>query len=276
MTSVFFVLTLAMCLVAILLVALPLLRLNASQRVSSVYAPLLASATIIIASTALYAFTGRPDLIVREADAASRPSAQRAATSPEKSGSVGSLMAGLEARLHKNPDDAKGWLLAATSYEFLGRPEDARAALRRAQDLGLNDAELEQRLQASDAGPSAAAMIRGTVTLAPEAAELVSDTDVVYVIARDVNGPPAPLAVLRRSADELPFEYELSDENAMGAGSALSSAERIMVSAKITPNGDALNAREGLSRPNVEVETGRETVADLLITMDNMSGTTTQ
>jgi hypothetical protein len=65
---------------------------------------------------------------------------------------VGSLVDGLSARLHENPDDAGGWLLLAKSYRFLERPGDARLAYQRAAALGKTDPELAAwlSLQGSD------------------------------------------------------------------------------------------------------------------------------
>ena len=55
---------------------------------------------------------------------------------------VSSLVDGLSARLHENPDDADGWLLLAKSYRFLERRSDARLAYERAAALGKTDPEL--------------------------------------------------------------------------------------------------------------------------------------
>lgn len=66
-----------------------------------------------------------------------------------KLASVTSLVGGLEARLAKDPDDAKGWLLLAKSHDHLGNWNAAWAAYTRAQDLGMSDEVLEIRLAAN-------------------------------------------------------------------------------------------------------------------------------
>jgi cytochrome c-type biogenesis protein CcmH/NrfG len=63
-----------------------------------------------------------------------------------KAGSVSTLITGLQARLAENPDDAKGWLLLAKSYEYLGDPAEARDAYARAVALGISDIEFEAKL----------------------------------------------------------------------------------------------------------------------------------
>lgn len=68
---------------------------------------------------------------------------------PGKAASVTSLIGGLEAKLVENPDDAKGWLLLAQSYDHLGDPRAAWAAYSQAKELGLGDDALEMKLAAN-------------------------------------------------------------------------------------------------------------------------------
>lgn len=60
--------------------------------------------------------------------------------------SVASLVGGLEARLREQPDDGKGWLLLAKSYQHLGRLDDAREAYRKADALGQGDPTVAAQL----------------------------------------------------------------------------------------------------------------------------------
>ena len=68
---------------------------------------------------------------------------------------VRDLIAGLEQRLDRNPDDAKGWVLLAQSHAFLGNTGRVDAAIARAVALGMNENELRRRvgLAASSNGP---------------------------------------------------------------------------------------------------------------------------
>ncbi len=59
---------------------------------------------------------------------------------------VAQLVGGLETRLESDPNDAKGWLLLAKSYDHLGETRKASDAYARAVGLGLSDAEFEFRL----------------------------------------------------------------------------------------------------------------------------------
>ncbi|MEP7099545.1 MAG: tetratricopeptide repeat protein [Burkholderiales bacterium] len=92
-----------------------------------------------------------------------------------------------------------------------------------------------------------AARVGGTVTLAPALRARVSPNDTVYVFARAAkvgNGPRMPLAVLRRQVKDLPLRFTLDDSLAMSPGARLSSADRVVVGARIARAGGA-QARDG-------------------------------
>ncbi len=61
--------------------------------------------------------------------------------------------------------------------------------------------------------------------------------DVVYVFARALQGPPMPLAVVRRKASELPLTLELDDASSMMPQRPLSSVQEIVVEARISRHG---------------------------------------
>jgi cytochrome c-type biogenesis protein CcmH len=88
------------------------------------------------------------------------------------------------------------------------------------------------------AQPSAAARLRGTVQLSPQLAPRIGPGDTLFVFARAADGPRMPLAILRRNAT-LPFEFVLDDSMAMSASQRLSSAERVVVGARISRSGQA-------------------------------------
>ena len=95
---------------------------------------------------ALYASIGRPGIPSKTAVAAMQAKSA-AGNGDRKAASVSTLLMGLEQRLQENPDDAKGWLLLAKSYDHLGRLQDAAGAYDKAAALGLTDDALAARLK---------------------------------------------------------------------------------------------------------------------------------
>ena len=139
---------------------------------------------------------------------------------------VEDMLGKLEARLQREPDDAKGWNLLGKSYEYLGRHEDAQKAYDHAKVLGYTEVV------------SKPAVVRGTVHIDQSVLSDVSATDTVFVFARAVNGPRMPLAVLRKKAGEIPFEFELDDSMAMSPEAKLSGFQSVIVGARISNSGD--------------------------------------
>lgn len=79
--------------------------------------------------------------------------------------------------------------------------------------------------------------VRGTVQLAAGLKKNVKPEDTVFVFARAAEGPPAPLAVLRVKARELPLEFQLTDAMAMAPGMTVSAFPRIVVTARVAKSG---------------------------------------
>ncbi|MFO7764260.1 MAG: hypothetical protein R6V61_11055 [Wenzhouxiangellaceae bacterium] len=78
------------------------------------------------------------------------------------------------------------------------------------------------------------------VVLAPELADRVTGSEAVFVFARAVDGPPAPLAVKRLSAADLPTRVVLSDSDTMAEGLSLSTFPSVSISARISRTGNAI------------------------------------
>ncbi|MEJ2257621.1 MAG: hypothetical protein P8X98_11570 [Woeseiaceae bacterium] len=238
---------LLMTVIAMGFVTTPLVVAHNRNDSGSAKFSLLAVVAVFALGIFLYGVIGKPQFSnVTPAPTATTTTAQL--TQPnsndgnDKVGSVTALLSGLETRLAENPDDAKGWLLLAKSYDHLGRDDDARAAYEKAKALGMTDATLESRLSGGTAqATSSEAAIHGQVSVADAVASQVNPDDVVYVVAK-ADGNPMPLAVLRRSAADLPFDFVLTDENSMVQGGGLSSADSVTVSALLSKTGDALDA----------------------------------
>ena len=109
--------------------------------------------------------------------------------------------------------------------------------------------------------------VNGTVRLDPAFKARVADTDTVFIFARAVeSGRKPPLAVLRKTVKELPFDFTLDDSMSMVPGLNLSSVANVIVGARISKSGNVISSSkdlEGFSKP---VKIGQK---DIVITIDS-------
>ena len=149
MNAIFLASLFLMLLLAMSFATMPLIRGARSSSRGFVNVPVLVVLAALLPAIGLYAAIGRPDVATGGSKNRSyRVEPQRPpADDGKKAASVDELLAGLEQRLQDDPDDAKGWLLLAKSYDHLGREQDAVAAYEKATQLGLTDSELEARLK---------------------------------------------------------------------------------------------------------------------------------
>ena len=109
---------------------------------------------------------------------------------------------------------------------------------------------------ANPKGTVAGPTVRGTVTLSAALKAQARPEDTVFVFARNAEGGPGggrmPLAILRLQVKDLPASFTLDDSLAMGPGMGLSSAQQVVVGARISRSGQAMPQSgdlEGLSAP---------------------------
>jgi hypothetical protein len=174
------------------------------------------------------------------------------------------LLVGLKQRLENRPDDVDGWILLSKSYFHLNRLEPANEAYEKARSLGYSgdwqplpriDAFSQQglskdrfgspinfhdsRINTAAAGSTGSGNTTANPPSANEATGLKLKDSAVFVFARSAKNPGPPLAVVRKRVDELPFEIALNDNHAMTAERTISSAESVIVGARISATGNA-------------------------------------
>lgn len=93
-------------------------------------------------------------------------------------------------------------------------------------------------------------VVRVAVSLDKALAPHVSPTDVVFIFVKAPN-QNMPLAVLKRTAGELPFTVELTNKQQMMPGRSMKAGEKVEVIAKITTSGDPLT-KEGALRGQIQ------------------------
>lgn len=112
-----------------------------------------------------------------------------------------------------------------------------------ASAIRANVAEANQRAGGPAAAPQVALPqaggVRGRVSISPKLQGKFDPEDTVFIYARAAQGPPMPLAVLRRRASELPVDFALDDSMAMAPGMNLSAHARVVITARVSKSGGA-------------------------------------
>lgn len=173
--------------------------------------------------------------------------------------SVDVLLVGLKQRLEAQPDDVDGWVLLSKSYYHLNRLEEAEAAFEKAKALGYtgswqplpridsfsqNDSSSidfrDYKIKSGNdqAGANASAGLKLRVSLNPALQNELSPDAAVFVFVRAVENPGPPLAVVRKTVGELPFEITLNDSHAMIPSRTISSARNVIAGARISVSGN--------------------------------------
>lgn len=91
----------------------------------------------------------------------------------------------------------------------------------------------------ADTPAEAGTQLSLTVQLAPKFEDAVPDRFTLFVFAKQVAGPPMPLAAKRLDSPRFPLAVTLSSQDAMMQGLSLDSADRWSVSARISRAGEA-------------------------------------
>jgi cytochrome c-type biogenesis protein CcmH len=127
------------------------------------------------------------------------------------------------------------------------------ANISQAEGLSGQMLSSAQTAGAQKQGGAQAQAVSGSVSLDPALTSKVAGTDTVFVFARDASAPRRPpLAILRKTVKDLPFDFTLDDSMAILPNFKLSSVSSIVVGARISKTGNATPSPgdfEGLSQP---------------------------
>ena len=180
--SIFWFLAGMLTMFAALIVILPWLRtIRRFESLPSLpwQAPLL-GLLVVGAALAMYLWLGRPELAAQSpaamSQASSVPSSAAAEGGKAAAGSMTTAIDSLRARLAKGSGSTDDWELLAKSYEFVGRPDDARQA--RAHQLPAAEAAAAAAPAAGAPGANAMTPAQraapGTAALSPDSLKLLS------------------------------------------------------------------------------------------------------
>lgn len=109
----------------------------------------------------------------------------------------------------------------------------------------------------------AEAGISVNVAIDPTMMEEIAPNDVVFIFAKAVNGPPAPLAVKRILAKELPLTINLSDQDAMMPQLTISSFPEITISARVSKSGSPTVKSGDIESASIKVANSHQELVTL-------------
>lgn len=115
--------------------------------------------------------------------------------------------------------------------------------------------------QPADAG----AALQVNVALSPSLQGRAADGDTVFIFARAVDGPPMPLAVVRKTVADLPVTVTLDDSQAMTPQLKLSEFERVTVGARISGSGQPAARPGDLEGESAPLATGTSKTVEVTI-----------
>lgn len=121
-------------------------------------------------------------------------------------------------------------------FNMSTRPEAASLE----QGIKRIAALLEEQGQEVDLSWMARAEVKVLVSISDALKSQVTDTDVVFVMAKAVTGPVMPLAAMRIMASDLPMEVALNDSQGMVPGLSLSKFEEVQIIARVAKSGEPI------------------------------------
>ncbi len=189
----------------------------------------------------------------------------------------------LDQALAKAPDYGKAlWLggLAAAgagNYELAikrwrhllqQQPDNSEMAALIRENIAIAEARLDAApptAQAPAPAPAGAAKLIVKVSLLPDLRGRLTAQDSLFVYAQAPQGPPMPLAVVRKPASELPLTVQLDDSQAMLPNHRLSNYDQVLITARISHSGQATPQPGDLIGRVGPLQTRRETPIELVI-----------
>ena len=89
-------------------------------------------------------------------------------------------------------------------------------------------------------GDAAKSKLIGRVDVSSALATKIHPSDTVFIYAVPVSGSRMPLAMIKTTVAQMPFDFVLDDSNAMNPAANLSSVTEVMIKARISASGNAM------------------------------------
>jgi cytochrome c-type biogenesis protein CcmH len=131
----------------------------------------------------------------------------------------------------------------------------------------LMPAQSTKAPSANTAG-TAAGSVGGRVSISPALAKQIPSGSTLFIFARPVDGSRIPLAMTKLSGVSFPYQFSLDDSMSMMPNLKLSTADKVIIGARLSISGDAgakPGDMEGFSSPVAVGKTGIEIVIDTVV-----------
>ncbi|PKM11890.1 MAG: c-type cytochrome biogenesis protein CcmI [Gammaproteobacteria bacterium HGW-Gammaproteobacteria-3] len=175
------------------------------------------------------------------------------------------------------PDNAMALWLAGMSAVEAGRPDQALRHWRTLAAQMPENSEARKELNTlmakltrqiapeSDSGEAAQSALSVTVRLDPALAKTVKLSDTVFIYAQALQGPPMPLAIVKKQVGDLPVSVTLDDSLAMIPTLKLSNFDQVKLSARVSKSGQAQPQPGDLLGSLASVATNSTEALDIII-----------
>lgn len=150
--------------------------------------------------------------------------------------------------------ERKDWVQAKAAFEVLlaSMDESDTRYTMISERISEIDGQIAQKSELNNHELQVAQGIQVTVKVDEQLEDKQPSNGILFVFAKASEGSPMPLAVVKLTDYNFPITVELSDENAMMAGLNLSSANEIVISARIS-NDDSVMPSTGELEGHSEV-----------------------
>jgi len=166
--------------------------------------------------------------------------------------------------------ERKDWPQAKAAFEVLlasMEKSDSRYSM-----ISERIADIEQQMQSEGSVIPAtinnSSTIAVTVDIAKELIDKQPKDGILFIFAKAATGSPMPLAAVKLAKYSFPITIELSDSSAMVAGLNLSSAENIIISARISIDDSVMPSSGELEGHSESLK--RESVSDYQLQIDTL------
>lgn len=164
--------------------------------------------------------------------------------------------------------ERKDWPQAKAAFEVLLASMEKNDSRYGLISQRIADIELQMQSEGSVMPVTKANSIAVTINVASELINKLPEKGTLFVFAKAANGSPMPIAAVKLTSYSFPVTVELNDSTAMVEGMNLSSAEDIIISARISLDDSVMPSSGELEGHSGSLK--RESVSEYQLKIDTL------